>query len=71
MHLNNVTRNLDVFLSCSELQVLLFNMCNMLELSGFFVCLGGGTEKNAGLWFARGDQCTHADTDGVFLVFYC
>ena len=36
-------------------------MCNILELSGVFVCLGrlvkfsvpGGTEKIAGLWFAR------------------
>ena len=39
-------------------------MCNLLELSKFLVCLGdllsfsvpGGTEKIAGLWFAKGGQ---------------
>ena len=44
-------------------------MCNMLELSGLFVCLEGlikffsawGTETIAGLWFARGSS-TQADT---------
>ena len=47
-----------------SVEVLLLNMCNLLELSGLLVCLGDllsfsvseGTEKIAGLWFARGDQ---------------
>ena len=42
--------------------MLLLNMCNTLEFSGLFVCLrwivkffsAWGTEKIAGLWFARG-----------------
>ena len=45
--------------------MLLINMCNILELSGHFVCPGGtlrfsvpfggkGTEKIVALWFARG-----------------
>ena len=37
-------------------------MCNMMELSGLFMCLGGlikffsawGTEEITGLWFAMG-----------------
>ena len=37
-------------------------MCNMMELSGLFLCLGGlikffsawGTEEITGLWFAMG-----------------
>ena len=47
-------------------------MCNTLELSGLFVCLGGGdllsfslhggTKKIAGLWFAGGGISTQADT---------
>ena len=51
----------------------------MLELLGLFVCLGGlikffsawggGTEKVAGLWFARGIS-TQADTvNGNFEYF--
>ena len=45
-------------------------MCNILELSGLFVCLGRldkfsgtwGREKIAGLWFARGEISTQPDT---------
>ena len=51
-----------MFVGCSEIIMFLLNMCNMLEFSGLFVCPGGlikffsawGTEKVAGLWFARG-----------------
>ena len=60
-----------MFVGCSEISVFLLNMCNMLELSGLLVCLGGLNFLNAweagrgagvgwtevvGLWFARGDQ---------------
>ena len=57
-------------------------MCNMLELSGLFVCLGGlvkfsspwggGAEKMDRLWFARGDQqpSIHYITDRIILPFY-
>ena len=51
-------------------------MCNMMELSGLFLCLGGlikffsawGTEEITGLWFAMGggggggENRTQADT---------
>ena len=51
-----------MFRACSYISVLLLIMCNILELSGLFVCLTdlssfslpGGTEKIAGLWIARG-----------------
>ena len=51
-----------MFPGCFEISVLLLNMCDTLKLSGLFVYLKGlnnfsvpgGTEKVAGLWFARG-----------------
>ena len=53
MHLQTILKSV---------QVLLLNMCNILELSGTFFYLGellhfsvpAGTKKNAGLWFVRG-----------------
>ena len=59
-HSNNITRNYDAFLGCSETSIsaIVKHMCNileLLELPGLFICLGG-TEKIAGLWFATEDQ---------------
>ena len=62
--MNNTIRNWDVFVGCSEnsISVIVKNICNILELSGLFVCLGGlikvfqclGEGKIAAFWFARG-----------------
>ena len=53
-------------------------MCNMMELSGLFLCLGGlikyfsvwGTEKITGLWFSMGgDQYPGGHYEFYYLLY--
>ena len=68
-HLSNVTRNLDVFVGCSEISisVTVKHVQNNGLISRLFVYLGElakffsvwGPEKIAGLWFAFGEGGGH------------
>ena len=58
-------------------QLLLLNMCNILELSGLFcawrglvkfVSVWGGTKKIAGLWFLLGRISSQTDTMKYIVV---
>ena len=44
-----------MLVGCSEISVFLLNMCNMLELSGLFVC-PGGLNKFFSAWKEGGGQ---------------
>ena len=58
--------------------MLLLNICKISELSGLFVCLGklvkfsvlGGTEKIAGLFFAREGSVLRQTLVNYFLKVY-